>query len=374
MTKPSNIEAWLAELGKPAADRDYNPGHERMLALLADATLQRPGIRIRVAGTNGKGSTSFMLAHALQASGLRVGLYTSPHILRFNERIRVNLEPISDEALHQQLQAVMPAARASGASYFEVATAVALQHFSEQSVDVEILEAGVGARLDATTAIAADVALITPIALDHQAWLGDTLDDIAAEKAHVTNGCHLALSAPQSPDVATVIKHACPAIEFVSADAWQGKLNAVGEHQRINAGLAWKACQRISETLLPDIDPDRAHAAINHCTIPGRLQSIRIGNARVWLDAAHNRHAIEALITTLPELADPLDTIIVRSREDRSLADALDLLRPCARTLMAGSAADDAWSCLQQAIAEKPDGRFLVLGSFTTVAAIQQHL
>ncbi|MDX8408134.1 MAG: bifunctional folylpolyglutamate synthase/dihydrofolate synthase, partial [Mariprofundaceae bacterium] len=237
-----------------------------------------------------------------------------------------------------------------------------------------ILEAGVGARLDATTAVAADAALITPIALDHQAWLGDTLADIAAEKAHVTNGCRMALSAPQTPEVAAVIKHACPAIEFMPADAWQGPLHAPGAHQRINAGLAWLACQRLSEGLLPDIDHDSAHTAISRCSIPGRLQAIRIGAAQVWLDAAHNRHAIEALLASLPGLADPFDAIIVRSREDRCLADALDMLRPCTRTLIAGSAADDAWACLQQAIAERPDGRFLVLGSFTTVADIRQHL
>jgi len=96
LQKSSSIEAWLSGLGAPAADRDYKPGHERMQALLKSMHLTRPNLRIRIAGTNGKGSTATMLAAALESCGLKVGLYTSPHIHRFNERIRISGNPVSD--------------------------------------------------------------------------------------------------------------------------------------------------------------------------------------------------------------------------------------------------------------------------------------
>ncbi|PIQ34468.1 MAG: hypothetical protein CO186_11985 [Zetaproteobacteria bacterium CG_4_9_14_3_um_filter_49_83] len=162
-------------MGQPAADRDYRPGHERMLALLHHFPAGQPKLRIRVAGTNGKGSTSNFVAAALQALGYRVGLFTSPHISQFNERIRINGEPVADELLAEKLSQMVPTALEIGASYFEVATALALRCFAEAAIEVEVFEAGVGARLDATTALPSDLALLTPIGLDHQAWLGDTL-------------------------------------------------------------------------------------------------------------------------------------------------------------------------------------------------------
>ena len=372
----------MAELGQPAADRDYKPGHERMLALLSGLSLHKPRLRIRIAGTNGKGSTAVMLAEALAASGHRTGLYTSPHIHAFHERIRINGTPVSDDVLHQLLALLMPKARACGASYFEVATALALIHFSQQKVDIEILEAGVGARLDATTAVPADLALITPIALDHQAWLGDSLTEVAREKAHVTQGCRLAISAAQTDEVEKTIRAFCHDITMLDADLRWPDLAMAGTHQQINAGLAFAAVNSIHEQGWIEINLTKAGEAIKRSRIPGRLQHIQAGMAHVWVDAAHNQHAVQALLPILPELADPFDAIFVWTREDRSLLDSLDMLRPYARRLISndiftpGQAGDSAsiWQLLQDAIHARPDGSFLVLGSFTTVAAILQHL
>ncbi len=367
MAGPASIAAWLEELGRPAADRDYRPGHARMKALLQALDLHRPRLRVRIAGTNGKGSTANMLARALAASGFRVGLYTSPHLLRFNERIRINGEPIDDASLYRCLEALMPQARASGASYFEVATAAALAHFSERQTDVEILEAGVGARLDATTAVPADVALITPIGLDHQAWLGESLQEIAAEKASAMEGCRLCLSALQHPEVEAVLCREDSGLRFVSPHDWPGELAMPGTHQRQNAALAL-ACIRSLGRQLPGIDARRAEDAIRGTRIPGRLQHLKLDDADVWLDAAHNRHAIEALLPSLPGLADPFDAILVRTREDRSLADCVDLLRPHARdvALIEGP----VLPALQRRLRASPEGRFLILGSFTNVAEV----
>jgi len=378
--KPENIEAWLAELGDPSADRDYQPGHARMLALLDGMVCHRPKLRIRIAGTNGKGSTAFMLAAALQSIGLKVGLYTSPHILEFNERIRINGIPVDNDELLAGLARIMPLARRAGASYFETATALALDQFSRASVDVEILEAGVGARLDATTAIAADMALITPIALDHQNWLGDTITQIADEKAHAMQGCRISISAPQCNAAAGVLRNVCPDILFCDRDSWE-KLAAPGLHQQINASLAWTAVQQLSRMLLsPDqtdarkTDLTTARHAIARCSVPGRLQHLRMGQADVWLDAAHNRHAVEALLPSLQQLADPFDTILVFTREDRSLADCLSLFAPYAGRIISNDQIPQQElspaKTLQAEIDRNKQGKFLVLGSFTTVAAI----
>lgn len=364
--KPHSIEAWLAALGNPSADRDYKPGHERVRALLSRLELRRPALRVRVAGTNGKGSTSFMLAAALQARGLRVGLYTSPHILHFNERIRIDGEPVAESALLADLERIMPIALEVGASYFETATALALAQFTAARVDVEILEAGVGARLDATTAVEADVALVTPIGLDHQAWLGETLAEVAAEKAYVMQGCRIAISAAQPPEVETILRQFNPELRFCPPAAMS--LAAAGTHQQVNAGLALAAASTLADELA--LDMHATHSTISKAVVPGRLQRIDIDRATVWLDAAHNRHAVEALLPGLPQFADPFDAIIVFTREDRSLDDCLPLLAPHARMLISRNNAAEPAEALAEAIAERPDGHFLVLGSFLTVAAI----
>lgn len=373
--KPSGIEAWLAALGNPSADRDYRPGHARMQRLLAARQTHRPGLRIRIAGTNGKGSTASMLAAALQTSGLKIGLYTSPHILAFNERIRIDGEPVAAAELNESLAMLMPQALDAGASYFETATALALARFAAHGVDVEILEAGVGARLDATTAVPADMALITPIGLDHRAWLGDSLADIAGEKAHAMQGCRWSLGAPQSTAVEQVLRRFNADIRIVAPDTerWQG-LKTPGEHQRLNAALAFAAVGALQRDGALDIDLEKAEAAIRECRVPGRLQHLRLGAANVWLDAAHNDHAVAALLPALKSLADPFDAILVFTREDRSLADSLPLLKPYCRRLVSNNgdqpeAAAPA-DVLRREIAQQASGSFLVLGSFITIAAI----
>ncbi len=369
-----SIEKCLEELGSPAADRDYQPGHERVLKLLDGITTHRPRLRIRIAGTNGKGSTATMLAAALQTAGLNVGLYTSPHMLAFNERIRINNTPVNNSNMSESLSHLLPLARMVRASYFETATALALDLFSRAAVDVEILEAGVGARLDATTAIPADMALITPIGFDHQAWLGNSLAEITAEKTFVMQDCHYCISAIQTDTVAQVLHDFNPHVSFSNPQEGEwNDLKTPGQHQYINAGLAYAAISLLYNTGMIELDLKQAHQAITNCTIPGRLQHIRINSANVWLDAAHNRHAVEALLPSLPGLADPFDAILVFTREDRSLDDALPLLETYTRELISSRHPDVAKQpekALQQTIKNNPGGSFLVIGSFITVAAV----
>ena len=367
--KPQSIEQWLSALGRPSADRDYKPGHQRVRHLLTSVHKHQAKLRIRVAGTNGKGSTSFMLAAALQACGLKVGLYTSPHIIEFNERIRINGVPVSNSALQQSLETLMPVALESGASYFETATAAALDQFALEQVDVEILEAGVGARLDATTALPADMALITPVGIDHQAWLGDSLQEIAEEKAWVMQGCEYSISAPQQAEVSSILKAFNPKLALCDMLPWP-ELSTPGQHQRVNASLAYAAIRSLSEAGLITADLAQVKAAITTCQVPGRLQLLKVGNARVWLDAAHNRHAIEALLPSLPAIADPFDAILVFTRDDRSLVQELSLLQSYCHEIIANSAPDAAFEQLRLQLCKHPEGTFLVLGSFITVAEI----
>lgn len=370
--KPDNIESWLEQLGQPAADRDYKPGHARMHDLLATLKLNRPKLRIRIAGTNGKGSTAFMLSNALQACGLKVGLYTSPHILCFNERIRINGEPLSDAALLSLIKAMMPTALEVGASYFETATALALKHFSDAKVDVEVLEAGVGARLDATTAVDADVALITPIGLDHQNWLGDTLEQVALEKAYAMQECDISISAPQTGEAEAILYGFSPKMQMAEVESWPN-LTALGQHQHINASLAMSAVKAMRDSGLVACDIDKAKSAIETTQIPGRLQSIKVAGATLWLDAAHNSHAVEALLPTLKNLN--LDTIFVFTREDRDLRECIPLFRQCAKRVVGadGSIFDAGYSTITDALIKEldnnPSGNHLILGSFLTVSA-----
>ncbi|MDX8403800.1 MAG: Mur ligase family protein [Mariprofundaceae bacterium] len=374
--KPDDIASWLEQLGQPSADRDYKPGHQRMHDLLAPFNLKRPSLRIRIAGTNGKGSTATMLSNALQACSLKVGLYTSPHLHHFNERIRINGKPLLNSALLTIMEEIMPIALEIDASYFEVATALALKHFNDSEVDVEILEAGVGARLDATTAVDADMALITPIGLDHQAWLGDSLTDIAKEKAYITDGCQLSISTNQTAEVTSILLKQCQELCFVEGKAFTS-IKAIGEHQKQNASLAWEAVQTLASAGMIRSDMlDAAKAAIEETEVPGRLQKAVLGEANLWLDAAHNAHAIDALLPTLSSLAGDLFTaVFIYTREDRDLTDSIDLLRPFTNRVIGGdeNIFDKSYPTIEMALEgelrEQPQGNYLILGSFVTVAA-----
>ncbi|MDQ6988640.1 MAG: Mur ligase family protein [Mariprofundaceae bacterium] len=376
--KPSHIESWLAELGAPSADRDYTPGHARVLALLAalqaqGIALHRPRVRIRIAGTNGKGSTAHFLASALQETGLKVGLYTSPHIRQFHERISIDGKAIGNQKLTHLMTQVMPLALECETSYFETATVLALLAFSAAQVDVEILEAGVGARLDATTAVPADMGLLTPIALDHQAWLGDTLTEIALDKACVFKGCKTVLSAPQCEEVRTVLFEEEQDVHFSTHFAHP--LLMLGEHQQLNAGLALSAVKALKashKNVRDDIDVAECIRGVSKTLVAGRLQYVQHQGHDFWLDAGHNQHAIHALISALSRFDRPFDVIFLCTRPDRDLSNCIRLLTPYAFEIIALTGQGERpYIGVQDALnAEIPlfeAGRFLVLGSFVTL-------
>lgn len=375
MKKQHRIDVWLEQLNKPMADRDYQPGHQRMHALIEATVLHRPLCRIRIAGTNGKGSTAHMLAAALQSAGLKVGLFTSPHVLRYNERIKIQGQPIGDQQLLDLLESLVPDALRTGASYFETSTLLALKAFSDAQVDVEILEAGVGARFDSTTAVSADVALMTPVGLDHQDWLGETLEDIAREKGWVAHGCRSFFSVTQLPEVEQILSSVSPSVVWVSS-CFSLPLAMPGEHQKINASLALEAAKACCNLLDRSVADECLSQAIAKTVVPGRLQHVQWQGAGIWLDAAHNLHAVKALLPVLRSLADPFDAILVFTREDRSLIPALPLLKGYTKRLMVDKKADQnhgfdtVGQALEAVLKANAGAKILVLGSFITLAQV----
>ncbi|MDX8376832.1 MAG: bifunctional folylpolyglutamate synthase/dihydrofolate synthase [Mariprofundales bacterium] len=321
----ANIQQLIQRLAIPNADKNYHPGHERLLAVLDNLELHTPRIRVRIAGTNGKGSTANFLAAALSALGLKVGLFTSPHVRYINERIRIDDKVISDNELQLILSNMISLASFKALSEFEILTIVALNFFSQQKVDVEILEAGVGARLDTCTAVPATLALLTPVDKDHQAWLGDSKTEIAQEKAWVAKGVIKAISAPQCAEVWQVLKP----WDFVQQQQISfGDLRQAGEFQQHNAALSWEAACWITEYLkiqLSSNDIEQGRRAITNCKILGRMQLLKRGKQIICLDSSHNLAGIQVL---LPEIAARnFDIIFFFTREDRSDHEMLRALQ-----------------------------------------------
>ena len=188
MAEPSDLAGWLERLER-RHPREIDLGLGRVGAVADRLGLRPfPAPVLTVAGTNGKGTVTYCAAALAAASGRRVGAYTSPHLLRYNERIAVDGTPVEDGAIVRAFEAIEAARGDISLSYFETATLAALWLFREARVELAVLEVGLGGRLDATNILDADVAVVTRIGLDHREWLGDTVEAIAIEKAGSTDG------------------------------------------------------------------------------------------------------------------------------------------------------------------------------------------
>jgi dihydrofolate synthase/folylpolyglutamate synthase len=297
-------------------------GLERMqeaLKLLGDPHLAAPALH--VAGTNGKGSTCAFAESALRAAGVRTGLYTSPHLNHFCERIRIGGAPISEEkacALLEEIVARVPwALDDAGLTFFEIATLMAFLAFRE--VEAMVIEVGLGGRLDATNVLPRPAACaVTALGLEHTQYLGPTLGHIAAEKAGIFKRGSPAVTVEQPPEAMEVLEEKARelGISLRRAQPFAGAIALAGEHQRANAGLA---CALLEESgLRHDVQTGFAIA-----TWPGRLE--RFGN--VYLDGAHNEHAAQALSRSLPDLGGPLH-LVFGTLEDKDAGAMLRELGP----------------------------------------------
>ena len=304
---PADIQRHLDSLGLFHMDM----GLGRMRRALAALDLARPPFVVaQVLGTNGKGSTSSFLASLALAHGCRVGLYTSPHFVSPTERIRIGGPndaacapwPVDDwiEPANQVMAA------APDLTYFEFLTVLALLGFARKGVELAVLEAGLGGKHDATTAVAADLMCYAPIALDHKDILGPTLADIAADKAAAIRSAAPVCSVAQFPEAAKILEraarsHNAPFIRAcpVSADT---RLGLSGPHQRANAGLALTAWRELAPMLGKSADDTKAQAqGLAQAFMPGRLQRVPGTDQYppLLLDGAHNPHGMAALIKAL---------------------------------------------------------------------------
>jgi dihydrofolate synthase/folylpolyglutamate synthase len=308
---------------------------QRMHALLR--RLGDPQDRLRtvlVAGTKGKGSTAAMLVSILQAHGQRVGFYSKPHLWDYRERIRIGDVLVAPERLAGLVQDTVPAVEAGARdpwgrpTYFEVSVALALRYFVEERVDRAVLEVGIGGRLDATNACHPELSVITPISHDHTDVLGQTLHEIAQEKAGIVRAGGLVVSAPQLPEADAVLERVCQELgaarvrvgsevryrveasdlRGVELSVWTDRGNyeglqvpLLGRHQATNAALAVAAAERWLARDGQDLDPERVRVGLGAVRWPARQELVA---ERPWVvvDVAHNPASMQALRGTLDEL------------------------------------------------------------------------
>ena len=356
---------------------------------------------IQVAGTNGKGTVCALLAHAAQSAGLKVGLFTSPHLHRFSERIRVNGLEADDRQLETHLARVFKAGSDPDEirlTFFEVATLAALSIFAENRVDLAILEVGLGGRLDATSVAAPCLTAVTSIGLDHQAYLGDTLSEIAKEKAAIARSdVPLVLGRLDRETLRAtqaVARAKGAPIERLGEDfdlpsditpRWPG------QHQRDNTAVAWNLFRHMAR-MDSRCTTDVFKTAARTVNWPGRFEHLGTRPEHV-LDCAHNPAAVAALAQTLEETGMRPDTLIFGALKDKPGPAMLAALRPFVQQVVLmpppiSRACDphrlahrtdhvcpDAPSAIERADRlTREAGAILTTGSIFTVAAVRAVL
>lgn len=289
------------------------------------------GVKVaHVAGTNGKGSTCAIMERVARACGLRTGLFTSPHLIDYRERMRVSGEMISEERCAELLTEVRGVCEGLEVhpTFFEISLAVAMRWFRERGCELIVLETGMGGRLDATTAVPADVCAVTPIGLDHCQWLGDTLEEVAFEKAGIFLEGVRAFSAPQVVEVRGVLEREAnerrAPLEFVEAPLGGYGISLRGEHQRWNAALALAALHGLGLRL----GYESVAEGLSKVEWPGRFERLISGGAEVVLDGAHNPHAAGVLRETwLMEYGEGVGVMIFGAVESKDVSGILERLR-----------------------------------------------
>jgi len=348
------------------------------------AALGDPQTRFRsvlIAGTNGKGSTAATLASILTAAGHRTALYTSPHLLRPNERIRINGGEISDEDFARSWERVEAQAQqllSTGGlpwhpSFFEMLTAMAFLYFAEAGVEIAVLEVGMGGRLDATNVVEPVLSIITDISLDHQKFLGETITEIAREKAGIMRPNGIVITLPQHPEANAVIGNtvlelnartisAVPYVPPVSPGAVapagpaqrnRYPLDVMGEqimvdsplpgrHQLRNLALAIAAAEQLNAFGV-HVTPRDIERGIAQTRWPGRFEAIPASDddPEIVLDVAHNPAGAWALRSTLSErYSDRPVTMVFGMLRDKAVAEVAQILLPVAKRVIATHAAN----------------------------------
>ena len=285
---------------------------------------------IHVAGTNGKGSVCAMMDSICRAQGYRTGLFTSPHLITYRERIRVNGEMISEEAVADGLELIAGLVRTwdPHPTFFEITTALALSHFKRTGCELVVLETGMGGRLDATNAVDPVASVITPIDYDHQKWLGDTLAEIASEKAGIIKARTPVVSAPQLPEAAAILNSRaaeCDApLTFVSDTYRASRIALPGAHQEQNASLAIAGLRAAKI----QIEDDAIRFGLAAMSWPARFQRC---SDQVVVDGAHNPAGARVVVDAWRSVfGDERAVIILAVLRDKDAAEVVRALAPIA--------------------------------------------
>lgn len=364
-----SIKPLLNELYAMMGNAKVKLGLARIQSLCEN--LDNPFIRypsIHVAGTNGKGSTCAMLASVLQCAGYNVGMYTSPHIRRFNERIRINNEMIADDDVIRIGKPLLEMGREIDATFFEITTAMAFAYFAERRVDVAILETGMGGRLDATNVVEPLVSVITQIDFDHMEYLGETIEHIAAEKAGIikpgvpvivgqqrtdtSNGHVRQIFERRAAEVGSTVTFAEEVVRVevddirpdlsMSVSVIDGDLlhyyetALAGSHQALNIATVMAVLPHIKNVYFISEDHvrDGLRMVLANTGLMGRIQIVRT-DPTVVLDVSHNPSAIEALVDTLRKAGyrDHSWHVVFGGMRDKDLLGMLERLKPLVSTL-----------------------------------------
>jgi dihydrofolate synthase/folylpolyglutamate synthase len=284
---------------------------------------------IHIAGTNGKGSTAWFTAKILEGMGLKTGLFTSPHLVRFNERIQINGNQISDEAMVEYWQKIKKLVLDRKATFFDTTTALALDHFRNEQVDVAIIETGLGGRLDSTNIVQPEIVAITPIQIDHEKQLGDRLEQIAVEKAGIIKTDSTVFCARQSEEAFVVIKekanitekfyylpdcaetnltsHSLEGLDFDLKDKLREEVLKnvqslqTGEFQLQNIAMAYIISREYIAKKNIVFDRDKLRSVLKSSMWPGRLQVIR-RHPDILFDVSHNADGISHTIDTFMKI------------------------------------------------------------------------
>jgi dihydrofolate synthase / folylpolyglutamate synthase len=329
---------------RPPTQRERNAMTlARTKRMLADLDNPHKSLRsVHIAGTKGKGSTATMLAQMLQNNGLKVGLFTSPHIMDIRERICVNSDRIAEAELTRLVARIVDLVnthKSDQPTFFEVMTVMAFQYFSEQKVDIAVVETGLGGRLDATNVLSPEVCAITSISYDHMAQLGSSIEEIAAEKAGIFKGSVPVVSAPQPDSVKKVLKKVATEtqspLHFAGDDiAFSYRFESsrgggpqaricvstptchfdhlavplVGKHQAINCGVAIGVLDQLKNRGFT-LDDEASVAGLAKVSLEGRMEML-CEKPRVLVDGAHNAASIEAVMRAIGQNI-PYDSMVV---------------------------------------------------------------
>lgn len=311
-----SLEQWLHHL-ETRHTQEIQLGLSRVLEVAQKLGVNTPSCKvITVAGTNGKGSTVTALETIYHQSGYKTASYTSPHLIRFNERIKVDLTPVSDKDLCTLFSAVEEARGEVALTYFEMATLAALLHFKQQKPDVIILEVGLGGRLDATNIVDADLAIITTIDFDHQDYLGDTLEAIGFEKAGILREGKLFIYADINPpaSIVNVAKNLNTTAYYFDKDilvsdkgtCWDVAFlkTQINELPKPTIQLKSASAALVATVLLANelpVSQEDIKKAMHSIFIPGRLQ-LQKGDINILFDVSHNAQSAGLLAKTIKSM------------------------------------------------------------------------